>query len=481
MRIRLLYKISAAFLLTVTIVLILTGIFLRQVLHQNFVEFLSKSDAEQLVPFQESLIEEYQQFSWSRLEKYPDLWLAMLSEGLRSTKNAKPQGYFMKDSLFLSQYRQKYMDSLGPHPRKVLRFAERTFLLNQDRHLITGMIIAKEKYRLIPLQSSGETIGYLGIQKRKKLNNPIESQFIEQQYKLFSLVGLGVFSLTVLVAFLLSRHLLAPIKDLTHGTKQIRRGNLAAQIRVRSRDELGDLAVDFNNMALTLDKNEQERKKWISDISHELRTPLAILRGEVEAAQDGIRPLTAETLSSLSAEIGYLEKMVLDLHELTLLDAGTMRFNVSKQNPVSIFEKVLKMYQPRLEKTEMAIEVQIEAISKKLANVDEYRLMQVFSNVLENTLKHATKPGIVYATVIENYSTAIFSIEDTGPGVDLGLLDKLFDRLYRVDLSRKRLGSGSGLGLAISKSIIEAQGGSIVAEKSEKGGLKIKITIPFIS
>jgi two-component system sensor histidine kinase BaeS len=122
--------------------------------------------------------------------------------------------------------------------------------------------------------------------------------------------------------FLLSRHLLRPIKKLADGTQALTARQFKTRIDVHTKDELGQLASGFNIMAQTLERYEQTQKQWLSDIAHELRTPLSILQGEIEAIQDGVREVNRKMFDSLHAEVLHVTKIVNDLHELSMADSG---------------------------------------------------------------------------------------------------------------------------------------------------------------
>lgn len=124
------------------------------------------------------------------------------------------------------------------------------------------------------------------------------------------------------MAFILSRHLLNPIKQLTQGTHDLASLKFNTRLSINSRDELGQLATDFNTMAKTLEQSEATKKQWISDFSHELRTPLSILQGEIEALQDGVREMNQDALNSLHHEVSHINTIVNDLYDLSQADWG---------------------------------------------------------------------------------------------------------------------------------------------------------------
>jgi two-component system sensor histidine kinase BaeS len=252
------------------------------------------------------------------------------------------------------------------------------------------------------------------------------------------------------------------------------------RIPVSSRDELGQLAADFNQMAQTLERYEGMRRQWISDISHELRTPLSIIRGEIEAMQDGIREFNKPALDSLHAEVLTLAKIIGDLHELSMADSGALHFDWQPIHPALVLQDTLNLYRERLGKRRITISEELDNNHNRRVSGDERRLRQLFSNIFENSLRYTDSPGslLVGSTCFEKDLT--ISIEDSGPGVPPEALERIFDRLYRVDFARTRCGEGSGLGLSICKMIVEAHQGKIRAEVGATGGLKIIVSFPLI-
>ena len=161
--------------------------------------------------------------------------------------------------------------------------------------------------------------------------------FVEQQTKSFGIIAIIMLGISILLTFPITIHLLRPIKNLTQGTRDLIGGKYATRIPVVAKDELGLLSKDFNILAMTLDKNETARRQWIADISHELRTPLAVLRGEVEALQDGIREITSENIEPVHGEILHLQRLVNDLYELTMSDIGALTYKKVPMDPFFLY------------------------------------------------------------------------------------------------------------------------------------------------
>jgi len=362
-------------------------------------------------------------------------------------------------------------DSIGP----------RLALFNENKELVVGPHgFPIRGYVLRPIDVSGRTVGWLGLMPLKHGSHPLELAFLQEQTRAMCLAVACVFALAGLISFFLSKHFLAPIKELTQGTKDLSSFNFGTQIEVQSSDELGQLAKAFNSMALALEKNETLRKQWISDVAHELRTPLAILRGEIEAMQDGVREMSSERLSSLHDETNRIGKLVEDLHLLFVADSKNLLQQRRPVNPLAILQSVIGTFETRL--TQAGIQVEANSIDEDSAVIagDEDRLAQLFANLIENTIRYTDSPGVLRINHYCSIEKLTLVFEDSPPGVPSEALARVFDRLYRVDKSRSRALGGSGLGLSICKGIVSGHAGAIRAGHSSLGGLLISIEFPLI-
>jgi two-component system sensor histidine kinase BaeS len=339
--------------------------------------------------------------------------------------------------------------------------------------------VSSDGYTLQAIAVDDKTVGWLGLYKRENLTNPLAVGFLKQQSQMLYFIGGGILVLAAIVALLLSRHLLAPVRKLAAGTRTLASRQFDTRIEVESKDELGQLAADFNAMAQTLEDYERMRRQWISDIAHELRTPLSILRGEIEALKDGIRQVNPDTLDSLYSEARYLSKIVTDLHELSLADTGALSIQKVPIDPPAILNETLGRFKQRFTENQITIEDNLENSPPISVIGDADRLQQLFSNLLENTLRYAVAPGTLKIGQERTENRLVLFFEDSGPGVPAEALDRLFDRLYRVDRSRSRTLGGSGLGLSICKSIVNALGGEIRAVNGNSGGLRIEVELPL--
>ena len=322
-------------------------------------------------------------------------------------------------------------------------------------------------------------MGWIALMPLKHWSHPLETAFLREQTRALFMAGFCVLVLAGAISYFLSRHFLAPIRKLTQATEELGSLNFGTHIDVQSGDEIGRLANTFNSMAAALEKNEILRKQWTSDVAHELRTPLAILRGEIEAMQDGVREIRPERLSSLHEETNRIGKLVDDLHLLFVADSKNL---VREKRPVKLLEilrDVIGTFETRLLQARIHVEANSIEDQEAVIMGDEDRLRQLFSNLIENTIRYTNSPGILRINHYRSLQNITLVLEDSSPGVPTEALERVFDRLYRLDKSRSRALGGGGLGLSICKEIVAGHDGAIRAAHSSLGGLLISIEFPL--
>jgi two-component system sensor histidine kinase BaeS len=267
------------------------------------------------------------------------------------------------------------------------------------------------------------------------------------------------------------------VKRLASATRKLADGDYRTRVESASSDELGALVDDFNRLGNALEKHESGRRNFMADVSHELRTPLAVLKGELEALEDGVRPFTQATLESLQAEVTTLSKLVADLHDLSLADVGGLAYRFERVDLGKCVAETLHGFQERF--SARALRVAADLPPGVMVRADDARLARVVANLLENAARYTLEGAQVRVSLKRDGNKALLVVEDSGPGVPPELLPRLFERFFRVESSRNREQGGSGLGLAICRSVVEAHGGSIVATPSSLGGLRIELRLPL--
>lgn len=353
----------------------------------------------------------------------------------------------------------------------------RISLLDADQRSIIAFVEPHTDDPRLPIEVDGQTVGWLTMTPFQSVTEAGGELLLKRQL----LASLGVGVLALLLAALLagwaSRRLLAPVRRVAAATHRLAAGDYAERVQVQSEDEVGQLARDFNQLAHTLERNEQMRREFMADISHELRTPLAVLRGELEALEDGVRKLDGDSLRSLQQEVGQLNKLVDDLYELSLADVGALTYRKQPQDLVELLQQALAGATERCQERGLSLELQLP-IEAMPVLVDANRLRQLIGNLLENSLRYTEAGGRLRILLQAENGNVSLDWLDSAPGVDADDLPRLFERFFRGDASRARASGGSGLGLAICRSIAEAHGGSLEARPSPLGGLWLHLSLP---
>ena len=325
----------------------------------------------------------------------------------------------------------------------------------------------------IPVEADGKVVGAL-VPLRGELG-PLEEGFLDS-VRSASFLGMAVgVALAFLLGMLLVVQLSSPLRKLIQATERIASGDLSHRVAVRTRDEIGKLARAFNRMAEALERSERARRNLLADIAHELRTPLTVIRGNLEAMLDGIFPPTQEYLAPVYEETLQLGKLIEDLRELTLAEAGSLPLELEEFELGELVERACDAVRPVA--YEGGIDIKLRVQPGLWVKADKGRTRQVLGNILSNALRYSPPQSIIKVEVRAEGGEAVVSTADQGPGIPPEDLPHIFERFYKVDRSRNE--EGSGLGLAIAKAIVEAHGGRIWAESELGKGTKISFTLPL--
>ncbi|MGH8739255.1 MAG: ATP-binding protein [Burkholderiales bacterium] len=415
----------------------------------------------------------YLVFSWSFDRGFIDYVNRADEARLQPLIEALAQGHAREDGWkWVAEDRRRWFElireTLGLPP---VTIDPRLMLFDTDGTQLVGRAENVKRAVLKPIDWQAKTVGYLGYVPRPEALESIERLYLQRQHYAFAAIGLGMLAAALLLGAGLSHWLSRRIRKLAGATDSLIQGNYDVRLQPEGHDELARLARDFNTLAETLAAARQARRKWIADIAHELRTPLSIVRGEIEALQDGVRPLDRDAVNSLAGEAARLARVIEDLHTLSLSDLGALSYH---KEPVDLAEtagEVIDAQRASLEQKGLALRLDL---NPTVISGDADRLGQVFANLLQNSLRYTDAPGRVDISI--SHQTVIW--EDSSPGVPQADLPRLTEHLFRVEGSRSRAGGGSGLGLAIAAAIVQAHGGTLTAGASRLGGLRIELRFP---
>jgi signal transduction histidine kinase len=328
--------------------------------------------------------------------------------------------------------------------------------------------------------SETDTIGTLYLSPR--LASEIDAASLNIVYwaigRFFIWGGLAAIAIALLLTLVLSRQILAPIRALTQAAQRLGKGDFSQRVKVKDKGEVGELAQAFNSMVSDLERAEQLRRNMVADAAHELRTPLSNIRGYLEAIRDGIKKPDARTMRSLNEEALSLSRLVDDLQELSLADAGKLKLVRRKEDISKIINEVVTALKPQAMAKGLKLVVK-RAEKLPPVNVDSQRIKQVLRNLLVNAVVHTRRGGSITVEAHQEGGQIKVSVADTGEGIPSKDLPNIFERFYRVDKSRARATGGSGLGLTIVKRLVEAHGGSIEAQSKLGKGSRFTFTLPL--
>lgn len=393
----------------------------------------------------------------AQLEQDWPLSISFLEAGLTEIKNSQNVSYIQAtyELLSIAYFRVGEVEKSYQTLSIVEKIYPNKKLVKKEVLLIKGVIadspveIVKSALKLIDKekQSKNLFVKRSAIQAAKTFDDnlkQLDNIILEQ--KLMTVLGATLFIVVVLICF---------------SYLQIQRKKLV---------------IKENNF---MDELLNKKNQLLADVSHELSTPLTVLKLQVESLKDDLEEDVQASYDALDNKIIDIQHLIDDIHQLAQSDVGALQLNFEPfelNSTLDLWECELKQF---VNKNKLTFEIDKNIPSSLLVNYDKDRIKQVFINLLSNSIKYTDKPGRVKLSSRVKDNTLYLSIEDSAPAVLDKDLVSIFERLYRVESSRSRETGGSGLGLAICKSLIKEHGGTIYAEQSNLGGLKVVMTLPI--
>jgi len=495
------YKFFILFSFNALLIITLMAVVVYIFHYKDFMKNIDKLELNSLNHFAQALIETYQKNNgWDVLKKDHQKWTELVVTYLDKDRIARhgdnKNNFTMNKTELndreLSQIQQKKTlkqfivinDPKKPQvkmlPMDPMQLGLRLFLVDNHKNYVAGNKVKNDLNYLRTLMIENNIIGYIGLSNPiGKIQHPLNTIYLQTQLKIIYAIGCGVLIISVILSYLISRRILKPIDELVKGTDAVKSLEFDITINVRSNDELGYLSKNFNHMIETLNHYERIRKQLMTDISHEIRTPLTVIRCTIEAMIDGIIHSDEKNLFSVKSELILLGKLVDDIHMLSLADAKSLPIKKEFIHPIDALIKVLDLFQSELERNQMTVQTNLDVMEYVLMHGDTSYLVRLFSNLVSNTLKYTDSGGLLKIKSSIHNNRLIICFDDSKPGVPDSALNRLFDRLFRVDKSRSHDLGSSGLGLSICKEIVEIHEGSIQANHSKSGGLQIVLDFPI--
>jgi signal transduction histidine kinase len=290
-----------------------------------------------------------------------------------------------------------------------------------------------------------------------------------------SVSGIIAGAIAMAMVWFLSRGMTSPLREMAKATSEMAKGNYDRRVSASSRDEVGELARAFNQMAAELAETDRVRRDLVANVSHELRTPITALQAVLENLVDGVTDPDPETFRTMLAQVERLGRLVKQLLDLSRLESGVVPLERSEFRVEPLLAHAVREQQ--LHAPEIPVSVSVES-PDLTADGDPERVHQVVANLLENAVRHTPQGGSVEVRARRLDSGVTIEVLDEGPGIAEADEARIFERFYRADTARASTDGGAGLGLAIAQWIVDLHGGDIHPERRDPHGCRMVVTLP---
>jgi len=465
------FKLVLAFLLTSIAGMALAAIFIRQSVTSEFDSYVI---AQQRADFIDQVSAYYEQSgTWNGLDR----WLR--EQAARRLADATPASAEQRRAT--------------PRLRFVLADSAGTVLLPFGRYALGSKLNQEDIGKGTPITIAGRVVGTVITPDRSDFRSAPEDRYLARTDIALGIAAAVMVGVALLLGALLARLITRPVRELTAAAERIAGGDLAQQVPVRSRDELGALAGQFNHMSADLARATRLRQQMTADVAHDLRTPLTVIAGYLEALRDQVLKPTPERFAMMHDETQLLLRLADDLHTLSLADSGELPLDRRPIAPRQLLERVAQTYQHVADQSGVVLQLDLAAALPEVC-VDVEQLTRALSNLVSNALRYTPQGGTITlcarsetndqrptTKAIDDPASSfvLLDVSDTGAGIPAEHLPSIFERFYRADPSRQQATGGSGLGLAIIKSIVEAHGGRVSVASRVDQGTTFTIALPL--
>lgn len=409
------------------------------------------------------------------MEEYTTKYMQYVSAQVRP----KLYLYYLQQGLSWEGVQSLVEDTADVTGTRIILAAGNGTVMSDSARELLGMNYTNSSVSPLELTWSQEVVGRAYI-----ILDPSAEEYVAPFLRLSASInrslllgGSLAIGIALLLTFVLSRRMTSPIGVLAKAARRLGYGDLSQRVRLQGESELTALAQSFNSMASDLEYAEQLRRNMVADVAHELRTPLSNIQGYLEAIGDGVVEPDAAAIRSLNEETSLLSRLVNELQELSLAEAGELKLVYQAENIADLVKQAVPPWQRQMAAKEISLSLDLSD-NPPLVNIDWQRVNEVLHNLLENAVAHTPRGGSITVTVSQKGKWVEVSVSDTGEGIPADDLSHIFERFYRVDKSRARATGGSGLGLTITKRLVESHGGTITVQSTLGEGSRFSFTLP---
>ncbi len=458
-------KLVVAAILVAIVAVVVVAVAARQATDAAFTSYVQQNQTQRLQRVQADLVDFYTRYqSWANVQAF-----------LESSATGLGMGRMMGPAMGMGRIGA----TMGADQQTVVADAQGTVVATIGVALSTPRLSTREMAAALPITVGGRTVGYLlGQGPGVSTFSALEEQFVNTVNRALLLASFIAGAVAIVISLFVARRLTGPLASMTRAAQAMARGDLAQRVQVTSDDEIARLAEAFNSMAASLAHAEELRRNLVADVAHELRTPIAVLRADLEALQDGVYEPTPQRMAALREETDHLSRLVADLHELSLAEAGQLAMERRPIDLVQVCRQTISGMASQAAARGVAL-VMGQASQEAISRIDPDRIGQVLRNLVSNALRYTPAGGAVTLDCRVEGKQAVIAVRDSGAGIKPDDLPHVFDRFYRGEKSRARATGGAGLGLAIVKQLVEAHGGTVAVESTPGQGATFYVRLPL--
>ncbi|WP_244834276.1 HAMP domain-containing sensor histidine kinase [Clostridium sp. BJN0001] len=461
-RLSLIYKLILLFLINIGIVLICLAVFLSLYFKANY--FTEKdlqfaSVASHITDIIENYSEQELNYKYEELKSVIDVSSV--------STNTDIFLYNKNDEIYVSSKKASEMrDSVKALKEKNL------FKIKQGKSVRN---IDKYYTLIYPIGSEDDYRGYLIMVAPLSV---ISDRLHKIYFIIWILSILAVFMACVTLSIFCTKIIISPLNQINNISKKFANGEVNERVKIKSNDEIGELALSFNMMAESLEKVDNNRRTFISNVSHELRSPITSIKGYIAGILDGIIPKEKEHyyLDIVYREIRRLTRLINDLLDLSAIESGRVKINKQKTDINMLLKECAVKAERKASNRGIKIVTCFNDNEKKFVSADKDKIIQVITNLIDNGIKYCDKNGIIKISTVSKSDKVFVNIYNNGPKIDENEIKHIWDRFYKMDKARTNKVS-TGLGLSIVRMIILQHGEEVWVENDSKKGVTFIFTL----
>ena len=381
----------------------------------------------------------------------------------------------LEGNILLGNYPNSKLQSPQSVPQQIVVQASQG--LYESRNTFGGLYKSPSYIIGVPMYAGEENLCVGAVFAATSVSTV--NAFQGEAFQMFLVAAAAALGITFIVVGAFAFRLVKPLRQMSAAARSFGCGDFSVRVPVTSADELGQLAISFNNMANSLSNSEGTRRSFIANVSHELKTPMTTIAGFIDGILDGTIPREQEDkyLHVVSDEVKRLSRLVKSMLDLSRIDSGEMKLHPTSFDITNTLVTTLLTFEQKIDEKQIEIRGLEEAVPQMVWG-DQDLLHQVVYNLIENAVKFTNQGGAISVQISDSIDRTTVVIENTGPGIAPEDLPMIFERFYKTDKSRSRDKNGMGLGLYIVRTILKLHGGDISVSSAVNQFCRFEFYIP---